>query len=144
MKVRIDDKLLPPKFRGKGYYITEDGKVYGVKGHRLKANDTCEYGLNPPKVLGRNLWWLVANTFVDNPNGYSKVVSDGKTTKWISDDDYYDLVEQYMEAELQRKPLNANQQAFIKNNISRMRKSDIARALGVSRMTVHRYALRMN
>lgn len=135
----IPDDLLPDRYKGKGYRITETGKVYGVRGHLLKQNSECEYGFNAPKVLGRNLWWLLASMFVDNPNGFTKVIARNGQVEWVDDDEYYKLLAQYKQQDKVKGPITEQQQKYIRDNLGRMSDSLIADTLGISRMTVYRY-----
>lgn len=135
----IPDELLPERYKGKGYRLTETGKLYGVRGHRLKQNAECEYGFNAPKVLGRNLWWLVAKMYVANPNNFSKVIAKNGEVFWVSDDEYFELLAKYKHKAKVKRPLTEQQQKYIRDNLGKMSDSLIADTLGISRMTVYRY-----
>lgn len=146
MKKQIPDELLPLRFRGKGYFISDDCHVYGLLGHQLKENTSCEYGFFYPKVLGRNLYWLYASVFIDNPNKYSKVFydEDTKEIKWVSDEEYFNKLEAFQGFPPRKKPLTEVQKEYIREHHANMEKQLIADILKVSRMTVYRYIKEFN
>lgn len=143
MKKRIPDELLPLKYRGKGYYISTDCHVYGLRGHQLKENTECEYGLNPPKVLGRNLWWLFCMTYYGKHERHTKIIKDRGLPTWCDDETYYKEVEKHQGYKPRKVPLTEKQKTYIKVN-RQMPKQLIADVLGVSRMTIHRYIKELN
>lgn len=143
MKKIIPDELLPLKYRGKGYLISIDCHVYGVRGHQLKENTECDYGLNPPKVLGRNLWWLYCMTFYGKHETNTKVIKHRDVPIWCSDELYYHEVERHQGYKPRKVPLTEKQKTYIKMN-KQMPKQLIADVLGVSRMTIHRYIKELN
>lgn len=145
MKKLIPDELLPLRYRGKGYRISIDCHIYGVKGHQLKENTECEYGLNPPKILGRNLWWLYAKVFYEPVEGWTKVIlNEHGYPEWCSDEDYYAAVEKHQGYKPRKVPLTQKQKDYIVAHHKGMQKTLIAGILGVSRMTVHRYIKELN
>lgn len=95
-KVLIPDELLPKKHQGKGYRIREeDGKVFGVRGHALTLHTFSPNGFNHPILLDRNVWWLRAKMFLPNPDNHSKVIEEDGKVRWLSDDEYEELVHKY-------------------------------------------------
>lgn len=144
MLKQIPDELLPLKHRGKGYKISKDCHVYGVRGHQLKETTECDYGLNPPKVLGRNLWWLYCMTYFGKHDKYTKVVKHMGRPIWCDDELYYREVEKHQGFKPRKVPLTKQQQDYIVANHKVMQKKLIADILGVSRMTVHRYIKAIN
>lgn len=144
MKVLIPDELLPLRYRGKGYKVSNDCHVYGVRGHQLRETTECEYGLNAPKVLGRNLWWLYCMTFYGKHDKYAKVTKHLGLPIWIDDQTYYKEVEKHQGYKPRKVPLTDKQQRYIADNHKGMQRTLIANTLGVSRMTIHRYIKELN
>ncbi len=87
-KKPIPDYLLPEKYRGKGYTITDDCKAYGLIGTQLIPQESPT-GLGHPIILNRNLWYMYAVMYIPNPDGLKHVVQkdDGEVV-WITYDIY--------------------------------------------------------
>lgn len=135
----IPDHLLPPRDRGKGYRITQSGKVYGVLGHRLIL-PISKSGLHHPLFKDRNVWHILGEMFVPNPKGYKHAVQVEDEIRWISDLVYNRAYRRYRQDRPKALPLCDEEKEIIRNMYAKGAKTiDIVKELGVSARTIRKY-----
>lgn len=127
------------RYSGRTYYITKDARVYSGRGTLLKETFATT-GLEHPVKFGKNLWWVLGMMF--EPNEDMKkfphpVMVDGKI-HWVNTFTYSKMIEAYSGKKFRMQLPKKVREQILEMHKRKVSKSAIAKAFGVSRMTVYR------